>query len=90
LCLEAGEARLERDKTTRQGERTEVQMTSPPHANGFHDDDRTGADGIDLPAISPNTTVLKHQVREVHALVDRAMENLEQVVRALRYIERDL
>jgi hypothetical protein len=65
-------------------------MTGPPHANGFHDDDGPGPDGIGPPVNGPNTTILKHQVKEVHALVDRAMENLEQVLRALRYIERDL
>jgi hypothetical protein len=29
------------------------------------------------------------QIRELHRLVDGAMENLEQVHRALRYLDRD-
>lgn len=32
---------------------------------------------------------LDDQIRELHRLVDGAMENLEQVHRALRFIERD-
>jgi len=32
----------------------------------------------------------QHQVREIHRLVDGAMEDLEQVLRALRYLEQDV
>ncbi len=63
-------------------------MTSPPHANGFQGGDE--ADGQDERSLRPNAKTLQHQVREVHRLVDHAVENLEQVLRALRYMERDL
>jgi hypothetical protein len=40
------------------------------------------------PASHAKTT--QHQVREIHRLVDNAMEDLEQVARALRFLERDV
>lgn len=65
-------------------------MTSPTEPNGFHGTDEPELEGARLSVGRSSAKTLQHQIAEVHRLVDDAMENLEQVVRALRYIERDL
>ncbi len=42
------------------------------------------------PAPRPEGKTLQHQVQEIYRLVDGAIENLEQVLRALRTIDKDL
>jgi hypothetical protein len=42
------------------------------------------------PARRPHSKTLHHQVQEVYRLVEDATENLEQVLRAIRFIEKDL
>ena len=64
-------------------------MTTP-QPNGVHSDDDIDADRSVPPLARSNTKTLRHQVAEIQRLVDHAMENLEQVQRALRYIEKDL
>lgn len=64
-------------------------MTTP-QPNGVHSDDDTDVGHVLPPGARSNTKTLRHQVTEVNRLVDNAMENLEQVRRALRYIEKDL
>jgi hypothetical protein len=65
-------------------------MTSPPHTNGFHSGEEANGEQARPPVSRSNAKTLHHQVAEVHRLVDHAMENLEQVQRALRYINKDL
>jgi hypothetical protein len=68
-------------------------MNSHQHAHGCEaaNPERHGAAGIHAPRpTGPHSKTTQHQVREIHRLVDNAMEDLEQVVRALRYLERDV
>lgn len=71
-------------------------MSGREHANGFAGEDQPRVGGDEAPAVrdaapsGPQAKTTQHQVREIHRLVDNAMESLEQVVRALRYLERDL
>ena len=65
-------------------------MTGPPHANGLDGGEETEPDSSVPASGRANAKTLKHQVREVNRMVDNAVENLEQVLRALKYIEKDL
>lgn len=38
----------------------------------------------------PEAKSTQHQVQELHRLVDGAIEDLQQVLRGLRWLERDL
>lgn len=42
------------------------------------------------PVPHPESKTLQHQVQEIYRLVDGAIESLEQVLRALRTIDKDL
>jgi len=65
-------------------------MTSP-QPNGVQSGEEAGAVSPTPPRVPrSNAKTLQHQVTEIHRLVDDAMESLEQVRRALRYMERDL
>jgi hypothetical protein len=56
--------------------------------NDFHGGP-AGPGGAQLPPASRGQgKQLDDQIREIHRLVDGAMESLEQVHRALRFIER--
>jgi len=57
---------------------------SAPLANG-------GRAAIESPpARRPHSKTLQHQVQEVYRLVEDATDSLEQVLRAIRFIEKDL
>jgi hypothetical protein len=55
-------------------------------ANGFH----AGEEGAAGAPARSSAKTLKQQIVEVHRLVDDAMANLEQVLRALQFLEKDL
>lgn len=50
----------------------------------------SGEPRLPSPDPSSESKTLKHQVQELARLVDGALEDLEQVLRALRMIERSL
>lgn len=62
-----------------------TQQTQPvPRANG-------GREATESPpALRPRSKTLQHQVQEVYRLVEDATDSLEQVLRAIRFIEKDL
>jgi hypothetical protein len=58
--------------------------------NGFHNGEEAEGEQTRPPVARSNAKTLHDQVAEVHRLVDHAMESLEQVQRALRFIDKGL
>lgn len=53
-------------------------------------EDARASSGLSAPSSPTDSKTLKDQVQELSRLVDGAIEDLEQVLRAFRMIERDL